>query len=283
MKKGTKKILLVIGIIILFVLIFVLTFDHGAFLKNLTGSSIGQELNQEMKQVTKVIDGDTLLIEDGVSVRLLGIDADERGYPCYYQAKNRLEELVLGKEVYLERGKEDKDIYDRELRYILYDGENINLKLVQEGLVIARIEQGDKYQEDFINAENIARENRIGCKWNNSNWLPGSNIAQTNNWVKLVGDAVPACQAQNFVGQDVIIEGKVVDVYTSSSNTVFINFEKPYPNSCFTAVIFKSDLKKFTDVEQYTNQFVRVKGKIKIYEGKPEVILENEDMIEIGQ
>ena len=53
------------------------------------------------KTVTKVIDGDTVIAE-GESIRLLGIDADEKGYPCYSAAKMRIEELVLGKEVYLE-------------------------------------------------------------------------------------------------------------------------------------------------------------------------------------
>ena len=63
------------------------------------------------KLVTKVIDGDTFLIEGGYSVRILGIDADERGHPCYELAKKRLEELILNKEVRLEKGKEDLDQY----------------------------------------------------------------------------------------------------------------------------------------------------------------------------
>ncbi len=42
-----------------------------------------------------------------------------------------------------------------------------------------------------------------------------------------------------------IIEGRVVDAYRSKTNTVFLNFEKPYPNHCFTGVIFSSDQYKF--------------------------------------
>ncbi|MBU4406858.1 MAG: hypothetical protein KKB24_04645, partial [Candidatus Altiarchaeota archaeon] len=41
------------------------------------------------KLVTKVIDGDTVVVE-GEHVRLIGIDADERGYPCHDEAKDRL-------------------------------------------------------------------------------------------------------------------------------------------------------------------------------------------------
>ncbi|MDO8486477.1 MAG: hypothetical protein Q7S77_02170, partial [Candidatus Staskawiczbacteria bacterium] len=44
--------------------------------------------------VTKVIDGDTIVVEGGYHIRLLSIDADETGFPCYQDAKTRLEELV---------------------------------------------------------------------------------------------------------------------------------------------------------------------------------------------
>jgi len=45
---------------------------------------------QEQKVVTRVIDGDTVVVQGGDHVRLLGMDADERGDPCYKAAKERL-------------------------------------------------------------------------------------------------------------------------------------------------------------------------------------------------
>lgn len=72
-------------------------------------SNIPELPDGALKLATKIIDGDTFLIEGGYSVRILGIDADERGYPCYDAAKNGLEELILNKEVRLEKGKEDLD------------------------------------------------------------------------------------------------------------------------------------------------------------------------------
>ena len=74
-----------------------------------------------VKLATKIIDGDTFLIEGGYSVRILGIDADERGYSCYDTAKNRLEEFILNQEVRLEKGTEDKDQWCRYLRYVFLD------------------------------------------------------------------------------------------------------------------------------------------------------------------
>jgi len=130
-------------------------FEEGAFLGD--------------KFVTKIIDGDTVVIE-GESVRLLGIDSDERGYPCYNPAKKRIEELVLGKEVRLEVESENKDMYERYLRYIFLDGENINLKMVEEGFAVARFyPENKKYKKDILEAERRAREGKVGCKWEVSN------------------------------------------------------------------------------------------------------------------
>lgn len=115
--------------------------------------------------VTKIIDGDTVVV-NGESVRLLGIDADERGYPCYKEAKQRIEELLLNKEIELEIEGENKDQYKRYLRYIFLNGKNINLQLVEEGLAVARFyPQNIKYKTEILAAEKQAREDKIGCKW----------------------------------------------------------------------------------------------------------------------
>lgn len=131
------------------------------FLSGFENKDIGGE-----KIVTKIIDGDTIIIQGGEKIRLLGIDCDERGKPCYKEAKEFLEEFLLDEKILLEKDIEDKDRYSRSLRYVFLDGENINLKLIKKGLCIARFERdGAKYQKEIINAEEIAIKNRIGCKW----------------------------------------------------------------------------------------------------------------------
>jgi len=235
--------------------------------------------------VTKIIDGDTVIAE-GDSVRLLGIDADEKTYPCYEAAKKRIEELVLGKEVNLEKDVEDKDQYQRYLRYIFLDNKNINLQLVAEGLAVARFSpENVKYKSEIIEAEKQARENKIGCKWGgiSQTSIKSDSYETGSEWKKLAGSAIGACNAGNYIGKEAIVEGKIVDAYKSNTNTVFINFEKPYPNSCFTAVIFSSDLYKFPEnIEDYfEGKTARVKGVIKEYQGKPEVILDSLEQAEV--
>jgi len=241
-----------------------------------------------LKLATKIIDGDTFLIEGGYSVRILGIDADERGYPCYDTAKNRLEELILNREVKLEKGLENLDQYCRYLRYVSLGDENISLKLVDEGLAIARFSPEDiKYREEIAQAEKEAKENKIGCKWTEGKkdeekisfrW---EELTTNKTGLKIIG----ACQAGNYYGKEAIVEGKIADAYRSKTNTVFFNFEKPYPNQCFTGVIFSSDQYKFVQSpeEYYLNKTVRIRGEIKEYQGKPEIILEDPAQVEMGK
>lgn len=116
--------------------------------------------------VTKVIDGDTVIVEGGFHVRLLGIDADEKNYPCYGPAKNRLETLVLGKQVRLEKDITDVDQYGRCLRTIFAGPQNIDAQLVREGLAVARFYAPDvKYGTEISMAEKQAIAGKMGCKW----------------------------------------------------------------------------------------------------------------------
>ena len=116
--------------------------------------------------VTKVIDGDTLVVAGGEHVRLLGIDADEKGAPCYDASKYRLEALVLNKQISLEKDITDVDQYGRCLRAVFLGEENIGLQLVKEGVAVARFYPPDvKYREQISLAEQSAMQNKTGCKW----------------------------------------------------------------------------------------------------------------------
>lgn len=240
---------------------------------------------------TKIIDGDTLIVEGGFNVRLLGIDADEAGYPCYAQAKKRLEELILNKEIKLEKDITDVDQYKRCLRYVFLGEQDVGLELVKEGLAIARFYEPDvKYKEEITLAEKTAMKNKIGCKWFPSVRVSEEEIGKTEfQWQSLTDEKtglkiVDACEAGKFYGQEIITEGKVAAAYRSKTNTVFLNFEKPYPNQCFTGVIFNSDQYKFVnDPEKYyAYKTLRIRGEIKDYQGKPEIILKNPSQVELG-
>jgi endonuclease YncB( thermonuclease family) len=95
--------------------------------------------------VVEVIDGDTVDLGNGERVRLVGIDTPERGECGYEKAADSLSALVLGRHVELVRSDEDRDQYDRLLRYVDVDGVDAGLTLVRRGLAVARYDSRDGY------------------------------------------------------------------------------------------------------------------------------------------
>ncbi len=95
--------------------------------------------------VTRVVDGDTVDLGNGQTVRLAGIDAPERGECGYAKATRNLEKLVLGKKVRLGESDEDTDRYGRLLRYIDVRGRDAGLAQIKAGLAIARYDSRDGY------------------------------------------------------------------------------------------------------------------------------------------
>lgn len=119
--------------------------------------------------VLRVVDGDTIKIDGGESVRLIGINSTERGKDCYLEAKQKLTELVDGKIVFLEKDVENRDKYGRLLRYVYLDGNFVNLEMVKTGFAYAyEYPPSVKYAEKIAKAEEKAKAGHEGCLWENS-------------------------------------------------------------------------------------------------------------------
>src|SRR3989338_2713088 len=108
----------------------------------ITSPSPGNTLDEKTGTylVTKVVDGDTIEIEGGEKVRLIGIDTPETVDPrrpvgCYgVEASNTTKSLLEGKRVSMESDLTDKDKYNRLLRYVWVNNLFVNEYLVREGL-----------------------------------------------------------------------------------------------------------------------------------------------------
>ena len=149
MKKRKQIVLLVFLIFLLFVINY--PFLNKTLENFLTDSKI--------VKIDRIIDGDTVEV-NGSSVRFLGMNTPERGEFYYLEAKEFLEELILNKTVRLESGKDEYDKYGRLLAYVFLNGENINLKLVEEGFANFYFPSGkDIYYNKFKESWNKCIEN----------------------------------------------------------------------------------------------------------------------------
>ncbi len=114
-------------------------------------------------KVTRVIDGDTVVMERLGKVRLIGVNTPEKKR-CFDDAatrftRERLEDQVVQFEV----GEEPKDRYKRTLAYLSREGEMHNLALLTEGYAkVLTIPPNDKYEARFEAAERDAKEADAG-------------------------------------------------------------------------------------------------------------------------
>ncbi len=224
---------------------------------------------------TAVIDGDTFKLETGETVRLIGIDAPELSQPGGEMSREYLTHLILNKGITLEKGYEDRDKYNRLLRFVYIDDVCINEEMVRQGYAEARyMSSEDPRREYYIQLEIKAETAKAGL-WSDNIFQPRLNLG----W----GEDIPVItwkNAHNYYNQYVIVEGTIVNTY-NSGNVCFLNFDKNY--QYFTAVIFASDFLGFPFIPEvfYLGKKVYIIGIIKEYNGSPEIIVKTPDQIKI--
>jgi len=119
--------------------------------------------------VTRVIDGDTIELENGKRVRYIGVNTPEiadvrKNIHCFSkEASGKNIELVLNKRVRLEKDVSETDKYGRLLRYVYVDDIFVNDFLVREGYAHASSYPPDiKYRDQFRLSEQDARKADVG-------------------------------------------------------------------------------------------------------------------------
>lgn len=114
-------------------------------------------------KASRVIDGDTFVLEDNKRVRMIGIDTPEKNQPEFNEAKQRLEELILNQRLRLEKQVSETDRFKRLLRDVYANNRFINQIMVEEGYAKARAYPPDtKYKQILEESERRAKEAQIG-------------------------------------------------------------------------------------------------------------------------
>jgi endonuclease YncB( thermonuclease family) len=130
--------------------------------------------------VASVHDGDTLRLQDGRKLRIIGINTPELARkkkpaePFAHQARVALEEILKSnRQIKLRYGKEKYDRYNRLLAHpFLINGENITEHLLKQGMGFSIVVPPNIWQADcYKNAEKYARNNNIGL-WQHPRYLP---------------------------------------------------------------------------------------------------------------
>ena len=223
---------------------------------------------------TEIIDGDTFRLVTGDTVRLIGIDAPELSQPGGKMSREYLAHLLLGNPITLERGSEDRDKYNRLLRFVYINDLCINEEMIRQGYAEARYLPENPIRDYYLQLE-IQAENKKAGLWSDNVFQPRSCI----DWDTDI-PVIDWAEADNYYNQYVIIEGTIVDTYNSGI-VCFLNFHPDY--QYFTAVIFACDLPGFPYPPDtyYLGKKVQIIGIIREYKGSPEIIVKTPDQIKI--
>jgi len=179
---------IILFIIALFLVIRI-GFSAGDSQKTLASDGIkaiwpfGKSYNYSEILVTRVVDGDTIVIETGERVRLIGIDTPEihESNKLYRDSRKSHKDvcsikelgmksfkfvsgLLQGQRVRLEFDVEKHDKYGRLLAYVyLKDGAFVNAKIVEQGYAsLMTIPPNVKYAQVFQELYRDARQNHLG-------------------------------------------------------------------------------------------------------------------------
>jgi micrococcal nuclease len=118
--------------------------------------------------IEQVLDGDTVVLTGGGRVRLVQIDAPEKGDECYGDRATTLARRLLprGARVRIEPdpGLDQVDRFRRQLAYVFRDGENVNVTLVRRGAAGVWFFRGarGRYADELLAAAEEARTRRRG-------------------------------------------------------------------------------------------------------------------------
>lgn len=86
-------------------------------------------------------------------------------------------------------------------------------------------------------------------------------------------DCVPFQEASQHVDETECVTGKVIRVKVGESGVHFLDFCEDQAGCPFTVVVFSHALKDIGDVRRLAGRTIEIVGYIKLYEGRPEIIL----------
>jgi hypothetical protein len=86
-------------------------------------------------------------------------------------------------------------------------------------------------------------------------------------------DCIPIHEARQHVGETKCVAGKVVRVKVGAKGVHFLDFCEEQMACPFSVVVFPSGLKDVGDVRRLTGRTIEIKGPVKLYDGRAEIIL----------
>ena len=93
---------------------------------------------------------------------------------------------------------------------------------------------------------------------------------------------IPAGQAAAHAGQTATVIGVLSNVHTGANQMTFLDIGGVYPNNIFSAVMFPNRAQPAPNFTPLIGKTVAITGQIKIYNGKPEIVLRSSSQVKLA-
>ena len=113
-------------------------------------------------------------------------------------------------------------------------------------------------------------------------WNAASREAEEDKAAPAPAGTISWQEAEDHVGEQVTVQGEIVRTYDTGKVT-FLNFDDDYRNT-LTLVLFPGIYDAFPQppASYFKDKTVRVTGEVKLYEGAPEIIIEDPAQIQVA-
>lgn len=95
-------------------------------------------------------------------------------------------------------------------------------------------------------------------------------------------DCILVQEARQHVGQTQCVTGKVLRVKAMASGVHFLDFCEDVQACPFTVVVFSHDLADVGDIRRLAGRTIEIRGRLRLYDDRPEIILSRISQIEGG-
>lgn len=95
-------------------------------------------------------------------------------------------------------------------------------------------------------------------------------------------DCIPIHEAGKHIGETKCVAGKVLKIKVGAKGVHFLDFCEDQMACPFTVVVFASVLKDVGDVRHLEGRAIEIHGTLKLYDGRPEIILNRISQISGG-
>jgi hypothetical protein len=92
---------------------------------------------------------------------------------------------------------------------------------------------------------------------------------------------IPAAQAASHAGETATVVGVLTNVHTNANKNIFLDIGGAYPDNVFSGVIFGKGMHNPPDFTPLIGKTVGITGQIKIYYGKPEIVINSADQVKV--